>query len=119
MYVILLRFAENRDRAKAHLQAHKAWLKQGFDDGVFLLAGSLRPDLGGAILAGDIPRPQIEARVAADPFVAEAVVSAEILDLAPAMAAPALAALLPAQDTAPTSAPTSAPASGPAGGTAP
>ena len=40
MFVIYLEFAENRDRAAALMDGHKDWLQQGFDDGVFLAAGS-------------------------------------------------------------------------------
>ena len=45
MFIVLLRFAQ-RDRAAQAMQGHKQWLQRGFDDGVFLLAGSLQPDLG-------------------------------------------------------------------------
>ena len=84
MFIVLLPFAANRAQAAAHLDGHKAWLQQGFADGVFVFAGSLKPDRGGAILAHGIERAALEARVAADPFVAHGVVSAEILDIAAA-----------------------------------
>ena len=41
MYVVLLKFAENKSRAGDYMQDHNAWIKQGLDDGVFLLVGSL------------------------------------------------------------------------------
>lgn len=31
------------------MDGHKAWLKRGFDDGVFLLASSREPSLGGIL----------------------------------------------------------------------
>lgn len=82
MFIITLRFA---DKAKApqFMEAHNAWIKSGFDDGVFLLAGSLQPNAGGAILAHNAQRADIESRVQGDPFVAEGVVRAEILEIAP------------------------------------
>lgn len=82
MFVITLRFA---DKAKApqYMDGHNAWIKRGFDDGVFLLVGSLQPSAGGAILAHNSARADIEARVQDDPFVAEGVVTAEILEIAP------------------------------------
>ena len=52
MFVILLKFSANRDQAGQFMEGHMAWLKKGFDDGVFLMAGSLKPDLGGGIMAG-------------------------------------------------------------------
>lgn len=85
MFIVLLKFADNRDRAPQFLDAHKAWLGQGFDDGVFMLAGSLPPGLGGGILAHDTTAEALRARVDADPFVAEGVVTAEIVELTPSL----------------------------------
>jgi hypothetical protein len=53
---------------------------------VFLLAGSVQPSLGGAILAHNTPLSDLQSRVKDDPFVAESVVSAEILEIAPSRA---------------------------------
>src|SRR5215469_17015608 len=83
MYVVTLKFSANKGQAAQFMKGHNEWLKRGFDDGVFLLAGSLRPDMGGGILAHNISRPDLEKRVNADPFVAKDVVSAEILEIAP------------------------------------
>jgi len=93
MFIILLRFAENRENAGALVEGHKAWLKRGFENGAFLLAGTLGEGQGGAILAGGTSRQDVEALVAEDPFVAEKVVSAEILDWAPSMSDARLAFL--------------------------
>ena len=68
------------------MAGHKEWLMRGFDDGVFLLAGSLQPGLGGAIVAHDTPLADLQSRVEADPFVAENVVEAEILEITPSKA---------------------------------
>jgi uncharacterized protein YciI len=50
MYIVLLKFSANKSQANQLLEGHKAWIKRGFDDGVFLLAGSLEPGLGGGLL---------------------------------------------------------------------
>lgn len=84
MFVILLRFAGNRAQAPRFMESHKAWLQHGFEDGVFLVAGRLQPDAGGAILAHGASLPEIRDRVSEDPFVKENVVSAEILEMTPA-----------------------------------
>lgn len=94
MFVVLLRFSANKSQAGQFMDGHKAWLKRGFDDGVFLLAGSLQPQLGGAILTHNTSRPELESRVNDDPFVAEGVVTAEILEISPARADPRLEFLL-------------------------
>lgn len=84
MFVVVLKFSANKAQAGQHMDAHNAWLKRGFDDGVFLVAGSLKPSAGGAIIAHAVARDDLEARVNDDPFVAENVVSAEILEISPA-----------------------------------
>ena len=86
MFVILLRFSENKSNASEFMEGHNKWLKQGFDDGIFLLAGSLQPDLGGSIIAHNVSLSEIQYRVNADPFVSENIVEAEILEITPAKA---------------------------------
>lgn len=85
MHIVLLKFAENKGRAADHMAGHNAWLRQGFADGVFLVAGSLEGGQGGSVIAHDCDRAALEARVATDPFVAEGVVTAEILGISPAV----------------------------------
>ena len=94
MFMISLKFAENKAEAPAHMDAHNQWIQQGFDDGVFLLVGSLQPNLGGAILAQAGSRADIEARVRQDPFVAAGVVNAEIAEITPARRDPRLEFLM-------------------------
>lgn len=86
MFIIFLRFSANKGNAGRFMDGHGAWLKRGSDDGVFLLAGSLQPDAGGAILAHDTSRADLERRVNDDPFVAERIVEAEIVEIAPSKA---------------------------------
>lgn len=63
------------------MDGHKKWNERGFDDGVFLLSGSLQPKQGGAIMAHYCSLSELEIRVSEDPFVAENIVSAEILEI--------------------------------------
>ncbi len=86
MFIVLLKFSENKSQAGQFMDGHNAWLKRGFDDGVFLLAGSLQPGLGGGIVAHNTSLDDLYTRVNDDPFVAENVVSAEILEISPAKA---------------------------------
>lgn len=83
MFVVVLRFAANRDQAGRFMEGHNAWLRRGFEDGVFLLAGSLQPRAGGGILAHNTSLQELQARVNEDPFVTGDVVRAEILEIAP------------------------------------
>ena len=81
MFVVYLECSDNRDRAPELMDGHKTWLTQGFDDEVFLLAGSLQPGRGGAIIAHNTDMESLEARVAEDPFVADNVVTASISEI--------------------------------------
>ncbi len=83
MFVVLLKFSDNKGNASQFMDGHKDWIKRGFDDGVFLLAGSLQPGLGGAVVAHNTSLPELQSRVNEDPFVAENVVSAEVLEIEP------------------------------------
>lgn len=86
MFVVLLRFSGNKGRAGQFMDGHREWIKRGFDDGVFLLVGSLQPNSGGGIVAHNTSLPDLRRRVNDDPFVAENVASAEILEVAPSRA---------------------------------
>ena len=83
MFIVLLKFSGNKGRASQFLEGHKEWIRRGFDDGVFLLVGNLQPNLGGGIVAHNTSLSDLRHRVNDDPFVAEDVVSAEILEIAP------------------------------------
>ncbi len=86
MFVILLKFSDNKGKAGQFMEGHKEWIERGFDDGVFLLAGSLQPKLGGGIVAHNTSLSELQSRVNTDPFVAEKVVQAEILEITPSKA---------------------------------
>lgn len=94
MFIVLLKFSVNRERASALMQGHNEWVKRGFTDGIFLLVGSLQPGLGGGLLVHNTSLAELQTRVNEDPFVAEKVVSAEILELTPAKAVEQLNFLL-------------------------
>ena len=84
MFIIILRLSENRASAPQFMEEHRAWLQRGFDEGAFLVAGTIEPREGGAIVANGGTREDIERRVSEDPFVIERVASAEILEISPA-----------------------------------
>ena len=96
MFVVLLEFSDNKPRAGQFMDDHNAWLKRGLDDGVFLLAGSLQPNRGGALFAYNTTLEALQDRVDEDPLVAENVVTAEILEITPSKTAPLLDCLLDA-----------------------
>lgn len=85
MFIVFLKFSTNKGLASQFMDGHKEWIKRGFDDGVFLLVGSLQPNFGGGILAHNTSLLDLQSRVNGDPFVAENVVSVEILEFTPSL----------------------------------
>ncbi len=83
MFVVLLKFSDNKSQASQFMEGHNEWIRRGFDDGIFLLVGSLQPNLGGGIVAHNTTLSDLQSRVNNDPFVAENVVSTEILEITP------------------------------------
>jgi len=83
MFIVLLKLSDNKSKASEFMDGHNQWIKQGFDDGVFLLVGSLQPNLGGSILAHNTTLIELQERVNNDPFVSENIVSPEILEIDP------------------------------------
>lgn len=86
MFVVLLKFSDNKGQASQFMEGHKEWIKRGFDDGVFLLVGNLQPNLGGGIVAHNTSLADLQSRVNADSFVVQNVVSAEIIEITPSRA---------------------------------
>lgn len=86
MFIVLLKFSDNKGNARQFMEGHNEWIKRGFDDGVFLLVGSLQPNLGGGIAAHNTSLSDLQSRVDTDPFVVEKVVKAEILEITPSKA---------------------------------
>ena len=81
MFIVILRFSEKKNEAASFMEGHNQWIKKGFEDGVFLVVGSLQPGLGGVVFAHGISRKDLEDFVSQDPFVIEGVVAAEILEI--------------------------------------
>ncbi|MDT3687445.1 MAG: hypothetical protein RO009_20650 [Pseudorhodoplanes sp.] len=94
MFIVLLKFSENKAKAAEFMSGHNDWLGRGFSDGVFLLAGSLKPSLGGGILAYNTTRAELERRVNEDPFVTQGIVEPDILEITPSRAGDQLGFLL-------------------------
>lgn len=82
MYIVLLKFAENKSAAPDFMEAHNLWITQGFEDHVFQFVGSLASGGGVVIAHGEEPA-AFKERVSSDPFVEHGVVSAEIHQIDP------------------------------------
>jgi len=81
MFIINLKFSHNKALAAKHMAAHKTWIEDGFNDGIFLGVGSLVPSIGGVLLARSASRDALQDRVNRDPFVIHDVVIADVQEV--------------------------------------
>lgn len=100
MFQIFLTFSNNKSQAPEFMQAHNEWIKQGIDEGVFLLIGSLKPSSdnpkgGGSIMANNLTYDALVEKINQDPFVVHDVVSAEIYEISPNQTDKRLSFLMP------------------------
>lgn len=87
MFIIFLKFAENKAAAPEHMAGHNDWLADGFDKGLFVLAGTLEPKSGGCLISPINTAESITDFVMKDPFVKNKVVTPEILEVTPSKVA--------------------------------
>ena len=83
MFIILLKFSENKSKAGEFIEGNNEWIKKGFDEGKFLLVGSLQPNLGGSVIVHNSSLSELQERVNHDSFVAENIVTVEIIEIDP------------------------------------
>jgi len=86
MFIVFLKFSENKSLASDYMEDHKKWIKKGLEDNVFLIVGSLQPNFGGGIIASSPSYSEIESRIKEDPFVEKNIVQYEIYEITPSMA---------------------------------
>ena len=87
MFIVLLKFSDNRDQASQFMEAHKDWLNRGFADGVFMLAGGLQPSEGVVRVESrrrDVPTGSV-GFMAGDAYLYDELTSAENLRFAQRM----------------------------------
>lgn len=65
------------------MEEHNNWIRQNMDNNKFLLVGTLKPPLGGGILAHNTTLSEVERIVEQDPFVREKIVYTEIIEIDP------------------------------------
>lgn len=92
MYIVFLRFGQNRAQAGQWMAEHNKWLADGFASGDFVIAGSLENSQGGVLIARDMDQAALLERVRQDPFVMHGVVAAEVHGFKPSRLAEGLGA---------------------------
>lgn len=93
MYAIILRYKVPLHEVGRHVDAHRAWLREHYAAGHFLLSGAQRPRVGGFILAAAMARAKLDAILAGDAFKTAGVADYEVIDVAATTTSPELAFL--------------------------
>jgi uncharacterized protein YciI len=96
LFIVILEYTAPLTEIDTALEAHRAWVRQGYTDGVFLVSGPQTPRKGGAILAHNIDRAALESRLALDPFHAAGLAKHYVYEMSPRFADPRLSFLIEA-----------------------
>jgi uncharacterized protein YciI len=80
MYLVLMNYVKPLEVVDEYLPAHRKFLEDGYQKGVFLLSGPREPRSGGVILAQAGSRWELAAVLEQDPYVTEGVATYEIIE---------------------------------------
>ena len=92
MFIISLTYLKPADEIDKLLAAHREYLREQYDNGMFLMSGRMVPRTGGIIIATADSRADIEAVIELDPFKEAGAASYAITEFVPTMTADILAA---------------------------
>jgi len=88
MFGIELIYKADLEDIDAHMKAHMRYLKAHYASGHFLVSGRKIPRDGGIILAVGKSREEIEAIASQDPFVANGLAEARVIEFRASQRAP-------------------------------
>ncbi|WP_428524792.1 YciI family protein [Roseibium sp.] len=80
LFVVDLTYIADLSKIDALLEPHRAFLKSGYDRGVFLASGPKEPRTGGVIIARANTRAELEKLIEQDPFKQEGVAEYRITE---------------------------------------
>jgi len=96
MFVVHLTYVKPLDVVDAYLAAHREFLAQHTEAGVFILAGRRVPRTGGVILAQGVSRESLMEILHQDPFHLQGIVRHEVVEFQANIAIPPLSFLVKA-----------------------
>ena len=93
MFLLLGRYLKPVDEVEVHLDAHRGWVRENAEAGRFVAAGREVPLQGGLLVAVGVTRDEVDAIIAADPYVIEGVAGYDVREYDVVLAAPGAEAL--------------------------
>lgn len=88
MFIVTLTYTKPLEEIEPLLEAHMAWVRQGYEDGLFVASGRKIPRTGGVIVARSGDEQKLRDTLARDPFVVHGVVACEVVEFAATMTVP-------------------------------
>ncbi len=95
MFIVTLTYLKPTEEIDALLAAHRAFLREQYDNGLFVMSGRMVPRTGGIILVTADSRADVEAVIELDPFNQAGAASYAITEFVPTMAADGFETFLP------------------------
>ena len=92
MFILSLTYIAPLEDADKHMEAHMAWVKAGYEQGLFLASGRKVPRTGGVVLARG-ERAALERMCSDDPFTVHGIAEYEITEVAFTTVAPGFESL--------------------------
>jgi uncharacterized protein YciI len=93
MFLLLGRYLKPADEVEAHLDAHRTWVRDHVEAGVFIAAGREIPLQGGLIVATGVTRDEVDAIIAKDPYFIQKVAEYDVREYDVVLATPGTEAL--------------------------
>jgi uncharacterized protein YciI len=93
MFLLLGRYLKPVDEVEVHLDAHRGWIREQAEAGIFIAAGREVPLQGGLIVATGVTRDELDAIIANDPYFTEKVAEYDVREYDVVLATPGTEAL--------------------------
>lgn len=93
MFLLLGRYLKPADEVEAHLDAHRTWVRDHVEAGVFIAAGREIPLQGGLIVATGVTRDEVDAIIAKDPYFIQKIAEYDVREYDVVLATPGTEAL--------------------------
>ena len=94
MFVVILTYIKSLDVVDAHVEAHVKFLKENYEEKVFIASGRQVPRTGGVILARAANVEALQQVLEHDPFFKHGVAEYKIIEFVPSMVTPEFSSLL-------------------------
>ena len=88
MFILTLTYLKPVEEADALMPGHLEWLRQGYEDGLFVASGRRVPRTGGVILARSGDEQALRDTIARDPFVIHGIARCDVVEFSATMTVP-------------------------------